>query len=97
MSPEGIRIVDVALLGVTLAAAVSLFFVQDLFLLWLALEWLALVCLLSFFAPNLSLATSYVSSFVPKIFWPESKHWLWGLAIAFNFMGVVETVQRNAT
>lgn len=85
------------MLGLTFIVEVSLFSVNDLFVIWLSLEWLSVVCLLSFVAPEISLTTGFISPYVPIVFWPSSRHWLWTLTIAFNVVAVVKTVRWYGT
>ncbi|MCO1334849.1 hypothetical protein MO867_10905 [Microbulbifer sp. OS29] len=83
--------VDVVLLLLTLCAVLSLSVVKSVAMTWVALEWLALICLLSFVSPKISLVTSFLNSTVTGILWPESRHWLWVLAITLNLIAIAET------
>ncbi|WP_444920722.1 hypothetical protein ACJJID_18455 [Microbulbifer sp. CnH-101-G] len=84
---------EVILLGLTLCAVISLSIAHTLLVTWVALEWLAFLCLLSFALPKVTLITSFLDRTISQALWPESRHWLWILAIALNLIAVVETLR----
>ncbi|GAA5443566.1 hypothetical protein Misp06_01743 [Microbulbifer sp. NBRC 101763] len=67
---------EVVLLGLTLCAVMALSMAQNLWTTWLALEWLAFICLLSFYFPKMSMITDFLSNTVTRSLWPESRQWL---------------------
>ncbi|WP_143729685.1 hypothetical protein [Microbulbifer sp. GL-2] len=84
-------VLEVVLLGLTLCAAMTLSMTQSPLVTWIALEWLAFICLLSFLSPRISMITRFLSNTVSRLLWPESRHWLWMVAIALNLIALVET------
>ncbi|WP_157953851.1 hypothetical protein [Microbulbifer sp. A4B17] len=83
--------VDVALLLLSVSAVLSLSVTNSVLVTWVALEWLAFICLLSFVSPKISLITGFLNSAVTGILGEESRYWLWILAIALNLIAIVET------
>ncbi|GAB2890705.1 hypothetical protein ACCI51_03320 [Microbulbifer echini] len=86
-------ILEVILLGLTLCAVISLSIAHSLMVTWIALEWLAFLCALSFVLPKASLITNFLSRTVSQALWPESRYWLWVLAIALNLIAIAETLR----
>ncbi|WP_444929292.1 hypothetical protein ACJJIF_15810 [Microbulbifer sp. SSSA002] len=82
--------VDVVLLLLTLCAVLSLSVTNSVLVTWVALEWLAFICLLSFVSPKISLITSFMNSAVTGIFGDDRRYWLWLTAIALNLIAIVE-------
>ncbi|WP_444926441.1 hypothetical protein ACJJI4_21710 [Microbulbifer sp. TRSA002] len=83
--------VDVLLLLLSVSAVLSLSVTNSVLVTWVALEWLAFICLLAFISPKISLVTGFLNSAVTGIFGDKSRYWLWILAIVLNLIAIVET------
>ena len=86
--------VDVLIGTFTIAVIILFASKRDLMLMWLSFEWLAIICTLAYVSPNITRTTYFLNIFIPKLCWPESRHWLWIMAIIFNIISIYETFKH---